>query len=295
MVLLARGENPGKDAFKDEPRVTFAKASLAQAPEMVRAVKGCEAVYHLAGINREKGEQSYLAVHLEGTRNLMSVMRQAHINRIIHVSFLRAHSKHECPYHVSKAGSEETVRGSGFNWTIFRPGAIYGEGDQFLRSLQKTLKTMPAFGLVGHEPKPMAPLHIDDFSRILAASLTREDTYSKHYAVVGPEILTLSDVVDRVGEDVKVKPNKLPLPVAFHRVAAMGMEMFMKEPLLTNAQVTMLNENMVEPYLSCDPLPPEFTPQIPFLRSKETAKVERDIQAIARNRGVELSDSDIDV
>ena len=196
---------------------------------------------------------------------------------------------------MTKYSSEETVRGSGFAWTIFRPGVIYGEGDQFLRSLQTTLRTMPAFGLVGHEPKPIAPLHIDDFSRILAASLTREDTFGKTYAVVGPEILTLSDIVDRVGEDVNIKPHKVALPVALHRVAAMGMEMFMKEPLLTNAQVTMLNENLVEPALSCDPLPPEFTPQIPFLREKESSKVERDIQAIARKRGVELSDSDIEV
>lgn len=296
VVLLARGKNPGKDEFAGNDKVTFVAASLAQGPEMVRAVQGCEAIYHLAGINREKGDQTYATVHMEGTRNLLSVMRQVKIRRIIQVSFLRAQPKVGCPYHVSKWNSEESVRHSGLDYTIFRPGVLYGEGDQFLSHLEKALKTMPFFGLVGHEPQPLAPLHIDDFTRVLAAALEREDTYGKTFAMVGPDTLTLSEIVEKVGKQVKVKPNILPVPLLFHRVAAGAMELFMENPLVTNAQITMLSEDLSVPGLPCDPLPLEFRAQTPFLGEKEKAdEVERDLTKIAEKRGVELTEKDIEV
>ena len=80
VVVMARGKDPGKDEFSNNDKVTFVQASLAQGPEMVRAVRECEAVYNLVGINRERGDQTYLAVHCEGVRNLMSVLRQTKIN-----------------------------------------------------------------------------------------------------------------------------------------------------------------------------------------------------------------------
>ena len=295
VVVMARGKDPGKDEFSSNDKVTFVQASLAQAPDMVRAVRDCGAVYNLVGINREKGDQTYATVHMEGTRNLMSVLRQAKIDRIIHVSFLTARAK-ASPYHVSKWNSEETVRHSGLKYTIFRPGVLYGEGDQFLSHLKKTLKTMPFFGLLGHEPQPLSPLHIDDFSRVLAATLEREDTFGKTFAMVGPDSYSLGEIVDKVGKTINVVPNKFPMPVVLHRVMAGAMELLMENPLLTNAQVSMLCENLTGPMAPCDPLPLEFRAQTPFLGAKQQAeKVERDISKIAEKRGVELSDEDIEV
>jgi uncharacterized protein YbjT (DUF2867 family) len=296
VVVLARGENAGKSEFEGNEKVTFVKASLSQGPEMVRGVKGCEAIYNLAGINRERGDQTYAAVHMEGTRNLVSVARQANIDRLIHVSFLRARPKTDSPYHVSKWQSEGTIESSGFKYTIFKPGVLYGEGDQFLTNLKMMLKKIPVFALIGFNEQPIAPVFIDDFARILAACLEREDTFEKTYAVVGPETFTLSELVDRVGKSIGVSaPQKVPVPLVFHRLAASIMEFVMPTPLLTNAQVTMLNENLAEPALPCNELPVEFRPQTPFLGQKKIEKVERDIQAIAQKRGVELDESDIEV
>jgi uncharacterized protein YbjT (DUF2867 family) len=296
VVLLARGKNRGKAEFEGDERVSFVSASLSEAPQMKRGMEGCEAVYNLAGINREKGGQTFATVHMEGTRNLMSVIRQAKIGRILHVSFLAARSRTDSPYHVSKWQAEETIKGGGAKYTIFRPGVIYGEGDQFLTNLKKSLKKVPVFGLVGFKNHPIAPLFIDDFTKILAACLDREDTFDKTYAVVGPEVLTLSKIVERVADTLNFKPHTIPLPVAVVRLAATAMEVVMPNPLLTNAQVTMLSEDLSRSVLPCDEMPLEFRPQTPFLVGKASSeKVERDIHKIAQNRGYELDESDIEV
>ena len=272
VVLLARGINPGAHRFEERAQVTVVKIALSQTLDMVTALKGCDAVFHCAGINREKGEQTFQAVHLDGTRNLLSAMRQVGVKRLIHISFLRAGPRVDSPYHVSKWQAEEMVRNSGLNYTIFRPGVIYGPGDQFLTNLKRTLNNLPFFGLVGFSKQSIAPLLIDDFTSILAAFIPLEESFGKTYAVVGPEQLTLAEIVDLTADTIDIIPQKIPLPLFVHRVAGLLMEMLMEDPLLTSAQVTMLSENLSEPAGPCDELPPEFRPQSKFLTGQSKEK-----------------------
>lgn len=265
VILLARGVNSGATRFENRAQVTVLKIPLTQTLDMVTALKGCDAVVHCAGINREKGEQTFQAVHLDGTRHLLSAMRQVEVKRLIHISFLRARPQIDSPYHVSKWQAEEMVRNSGLNYTIFKPGVIYGPGDQFLTKLKKTLNNLPFFGLVGFTKPPISPLCVHDFTRTLAACIPHEQSIGKTYAIVGPEQLTLAEMVDLTADTIDIIPQKIPLPIFVHRLAGLVMEMFMDDPLLTSSQVTMLSESLSESALPCDELPAEFRPQSKFL------------------------------
>jgi len=66
---------------------------------MTKAFAGCDAVAHLAGINRELGEQTYQRVHVDGTRNVTEAARRAGITRIALLSFLRARPACGSPCH----------------------------------------------------------------------------------------------------------------------------------------------------------------------------------------------------
>lgn len=265
VVLLSRGQNPGSDRLGQLEGVTFAPAHLSDAPAMVRALEGCQAVYHCAGINREVGEQTFEAVHLDGTRNLLSALRQSGIRRIVSISFLQARERVESPYHVTKWQAEEQVRNSGLDYTIFKPGILYGPGDQFLTHLKKTINTFPFFGLVGLDPKPIAPIYIEDFVRVLKASLDRPETFAKTYTLVGPEALTLKEIVELTADTIDIIPNCIRLPIIAHRLAALAMEIFMETPLLTSSQITMLSEDLSQPLQPGDELPIEFHPRTRFL------------------------------
>ena len=265
VVLLARGLNPGAAAYENREQVSVLKIPLAQTLDIVSAIKGCDAVIHCAGINREKGEQTFQAVHIDGTRNLLSAMRQVQVKRLIHISFLRARPQIDSPYHVSKWQSEEMVRNSGLNYTIFRPGVIYGQGDQFLTNLKRTLNNLPFFGLVGFTKQAISPLFVDDFTSVLAACIPHEQSYGRTYAIVGPEQLTLAEIVDLTADTIDIIPQKIPLPLFFHRISGLLMELLMADPLITSAQVTMLSESLSETALPCDELPAEFQPKSKFL------------------------------
>lgn len=77
VVLVSRSAGGRPDRL-DREGSTFAAASVGDADALAEAFKGCNAVVHLAGINHERGEQTYRTVHVEGTRNVVTAACDCH-------------------------------------------------------------------------------------------------------------------------------------------------------------------------------------------------------------------------
>ena len=69
-----------------------------------RALEGCDAVVHCAGINREIGTQTYDAVHVRGTQALVEAARDAGVGHVSVLSFLRARPDGPTAYHRTQVG-----------------------------------------------------------------------------------------------------------------------------------------------------------------------------------------------
>ena len=142
----------------------------ADGSGLIDAFRGCDAVVHCAGINREIGRQTYLAVHVDGTRAVVEAARVAGVERLVMLSFLRARPDGPTSYHRSKWAAEELVRTSGITYTILKAGVIYGRGDHMLDHLSRAFHTFPVFGLVGVRDRPVRPVAVDDVARLLEAA-----------------------------------------------------------------------------------------------------------------------------
>jgi len=70
--------------------MTFVSSDLSDPLVLIAALKGCDAVAHCAGINREIGEQTYQKVHVEATRSVIEAAQHAGAKKIVLMSFLRA-------------------------------------------------------------------------------------------------------------------------------------------------------------------------------------------------------------
>jgi uncharacterized protein YbjT (DUF2867 family) len=229
------------------------------------AFDGCEAVVHCAGINREIGSQTYRAVHVEYTRRVVEAARAAGVRRIVMLSFLRARPGCSSGYHETKWAAEELVRGSGLGWTVLKAGVIYGRGDHMLDHLSHAFHTFPAFGLVGLRSKPVRPVAVEDVARILAAAAVGDPRLSRRtFAVLGPDELDLSDAVRRVADAVGRRPWFIPLPIIVQRAIAAAAEWLMVVPLVSQAQVRILAEGIVEPLPAADDLPGDLLPRTRF-------------------------------
>jgi uncharacterized protein YbjT (DUF2867 family) len=264
VVLIARGLDRRDPSAYEFPNTHFFAADLTSAEDLTRAFGACGAIAHCAGINREVGKQTYERVHVEGTRNVMEAARRAGVGKVALLSFLRARPDCDSGYHTSKWAAEEIVRGSDVDFTILKPGVIYGRGDHVLDHLSHALHTFPVFALVGFDAKQVRPVAVEDVARVLAASLTEGRLSRKTVWVLGPEELTLEEAVRRVARTVGNRPVYFHAPIAFHRVMAMVLERVMRIPLVSRAQVRILSEGIVEALPECEALPEDLMPRTPF-------------------------------
>lgn len=263
-VLLARGADRRDLGVRSLSGARFVAAGLDDREELARAFEGCEAVAHLAGINRETGEQTYERVHVRGTRNVVEAAIRAGCARIALLSFVRARPDCGSPYHETKWAAEEIVRGSGLDFTVLKCGMIYGKGDHMIDHLSRAMRTAPVFASVGCRERSVRPVAVEDVARILIASLVEGRLVGRTVAVVGPETMPFSEAVRRVARTIGRRALIFPMPVFFHLLLARAAELTMKVPLLARAQARMLAEGIAEAWPPVDSLPPDLEPQTPL-------------------------------
>jgi NADH dehydrogenase len=259
VVLIARkprGLAPGN--------AIFFPSDLSDPARLARALAGCDAIAHCAGINREMGKQTYQQVHLLATRNVVEAARQAGVGKILLLSFLRARPNCGSAYHESKWAAEEMVRNSGLDYTVIKSGMIYGRGDHMLDHLSHAFHTFPILPTVGLREKPVRPLAIQDLVRVVQAVLAEGRLSRRTIALTGAEELLLSEAARRVATVLNKKPLIFPLPVWIHYFAARIFELTMEVPLVARAQVRILSESVTEPWGKVDPLPEDLAPKTPF-------------------------------
>jgi nucleoside-diphosphate-sugar epimerase len=264
VVLVARGLDRRDPSAYEIPNSQFFSADLSSIEELSRAFSACGAVAHCAGINRETGEQTYQRVHVEGTGSVIEACRRAGVGKVVLMSFLRARPNCGSGYHESKWQAEETVRSSGLDYTIFKAGVIYGQGDHMLDHLSHALHTFPLFALVGMEDKPVRPLAVEELVRVVAIALTESRLSRQTVAIMGPEQMPLGEAVRRVGQVIEKRPLYFRMPIAFHRMLALCLEAIMRIPLVSLAQVKILSEGIVDPWPPFEELPADLMPVIAF-------------------------------
>lgn len=268
VVLIARGTDRRAAELFRLPGAEFFAGDVANRASLERAFHDCDAVAHCAGINRERGSQTYARVHIAGTRNVVAAARSNGVRKLVLVSFLRARPRCGSGYHESKWAAEEIVRASGLDYTILKAGVIYGRGDHMLDHLSRALHTLPLVAKVGFREQPIRPLAVEDLVRILKAALVEPRLSRQTFAVTGPEQLLLSEAVRRVARVTGKRVWLFPLPVWAHFVLAWVLEQVMVVPMASLAQVRILAEGIVEPLPWADELPADLRPRLAFTEAQ---------------------------
>lgn len=284
-TVIARGKGHHLDPLRKERHITYKQADIADEEGLFAAFNGCDAVCHLAGINRETQPGDFQRVHVEGTRRVVAAAARAQVRKIVHVSFLRARPDCGSLYHESKWQSEEIVRHGGLDYTILQPGMIYGKGDQMIKNIVHGLALLPLLGLwpgVGIRERPCNPIFIDDFIRILEVALIENRLSGQTLAVAGPDEITLSKAAARVARVMGKPVLLLPFPICGHYLLAYALERLTNDPLLTAAQVQMLSEGMAQAMPQSDLLPSDLLPKTYFC--EESIRRSFDFETYARHR-----------
>ncbi|HEY8375269.1 MAG TPA: NAD-dependent epimerase/dehydratase family protein [Nannocystis sp.] len=219
-----------------------------EGPELAAALAGCEAVINLVGIKRSEDDQDFARAHVATIAALAGAMKAAGVQRLVHISVAGPGADppagHEGPYLATKREGEQAVMSSGLAFTILRPGPVAGPGDDFVRNLAATIRHASVFPAPVGGRAILQPVLVEDVARAIVAALERPAAIGQTYDVVGPERLTLAEIVVRTATALGLPVRLLPCPMWLLAPAVTVLER-LPDPLLTRAQLGLLSWGVV--------------------------------------------------
>lgn len=253
-ALLAQGflvrclVRPGSEAdlrgFESIDRVP---GDVLKPAGLHACVEGCAALIHLVGIIREQRARgiTFERLHAQATANMLAVAREAGVKRYLQMSALGTRPGARSGYHRTKWQAEEAVRGSGLDWTIFRPSVIYGPGDGFITLLARMVRRLPAVPVLGDGQYRLQPVAVEHVAEGFARAIRLPKTVGQTYEVAGPTAYRFVEILDLVGQAVgRERVRKIHSPLGLVKAATRLLGWLPLYPL-TMDQIAMLEEENV--------------------------------------------------
>lgn len=240
VVLLSRHANDDAKQWKGvEPR----EGDVSDAESLTGVAKGCDAILHVAGVASDDVEELD-RINVVGTANMLALATAAGVKRFVYISSLGA-ERGASNYHQSKRRAEALVAKSSLNWTIVRPGNVYGPGDEIISLLLRAARALPVVPVIEHGKQPFQPIWHEDLAKACAA-LLEDDAYSgQALEIAGHEVTSTDDLLDRIAVITDRKPARVPIPQFLASLATtLGSAAGVKLPI-DQARLTMLQEENV--------------------------------------------------
>jgi uncharacterized protein YbjT (DUF2867 family) len=206
---------------------------------------GCDSAIHLVGVIQEVGDQTFRAVHVEGTRNVITACEAARATRLLSLSALGSRPDARSQYHRSKWEAEKIVNESALDTTIFRPSVMYGHGGGFLPRLRQLVQNFPVLPIMGDGTSLTQPIWVEDVVSCLLGALRQQETVGKTYELGGPETYGFEQLLDLIAEDEGLDPPRIHLPVSLVQPVVSALSRVTRRFPITPDQLTMLLEDNV--------------------------------------------------
>jgi len=121
---------------------------------------------------------------------------------------------------------------AGLQLTVLRPSVVFGAGDRFLRLFAALQALAPVMPLAGADAR-FQPVWVGDLAQAVVQSLLQRPGPGPIVECAGPQVLTLAEIVQRVGTMAGCRRPVLPLPEAAGLLQAAAMGLLPGEPLMS--------------------------------------------------------------
>jgi dihydroflavonol-4-reductase len=203
---------------------------LTNPADVYKAAAGCDQIFHIAAAFRTAGhpDRYYHDVNVGGTMNVLDAAKAAGCERVIHCSTGGVHGHIEHPpanedyrfkpgdiYQESKVAAEAMVRervARGERISVFRPAAIYGEGDtRFLKLFRSIARGR--FMMIGSGRTRLHMVHVEDLCEGIALCGSRPEAVGRVFILGGPDAPTLNEICAMIARTLQVSPPRWRVPV----------------------------------------------------------------------------------
>ncbi len=225
------------------PTVDVVEADVNDPVALTRLATDAAAVINLVGILHESDGQTFARAHVELAKTVIATCRAVGVRRLVHMSALNADPQGPSRYLRSKGEAAAAVIASGLDWTIFEPSVIFGREDSFLNLFARLARMFPVLPLAGADVK-FQPVYVGDVAHCFARALALEAAIGRRYALCGPKVYSLRELVRYVAQTTGAPRPIVPLSPGLAKLQATLLE-HMPGTLMTRDNLASMAKDSV--------------------------------------------------
>ena len=225
--------------------INIVESSIFDESKIRKLFQKTDICINLIGILYEKkGGNSFKNIHSIFPQMLSKFSKEYNLSQFIHLSALGINNAMDSEYAKSKLNGEKNILNNFSLATILRPSIVYSVDDNFTTNFMTLLNRLPLFPLYYNGKTKFTPIHCDDLTDVIYHVITNK-IESKIIECIGPEEITMKEILKRLLGLIEKKRILLPFPLFFANLSASFFEFFPK-PLLTRDQLKLLKyDNIV--------------------------------------------------
>ena len=199
---------------------------------------------NLIGILYEKNKgNSFENIHTIFPSLISKICKEYNVQQFIQLSALGIDDAVDSNYAKSKLEGEKNIKNNFINATILRPSVVYSVDDNFTTNFMTLLNRLFIFPLYYNGDTKFMPIHCSDLTEIIYQVISK-NIISKTIECVGPETISLKDILERLLKLIEKKRLLIPLPLFLAKLSAIFFQL-LPNPLLTLDQLKLLRYNNV--------------------------------------------------
>ena len=199
---------------------------------------------NLIGILYESSKgNTFQNIHSIFPSILAKLCKEYKVKQFIHLSALGINNAVNSKYAKSKLEGEVNIQKNYPLASILRPSVVYSVDDNFTTNFMTLLSRLPFFPLYYNGETKFMPIHCSDLTDTIYHVISR-NIHSKIIECVGPEIISLKEILKRLLKLINKNRMLVPLPFFAANLSAKLFQLFPK-PLLTVDQLILLKYDNV--------------------------------------------------
>jgi len=242
VTVVTRNIHQKSYIIKTQANVGFidiVESSIFDEKKIRQLFKKSDICINLIGILFEKKNgNSFKNIHTIFPSLLSKLSKEYNLKHFIHLSALGINEAKDSDYANSKLEGENNILKNFPLATILRPSVVYSVDDNFTTNFMTLLNRLPFFPLYYSGNTKFSPIHCSDLTDTIYFVISR-NIYSKIIECVGPETITLREIIKKLLNLIGKKRPLLPMPLNIAKLSARIFEI-MPKPLLTRDQLKLL-------------------------------------------------------
>ena len=199
---------------------------------------------NLIGILYEKNKgNTFENIHTIFPSLISKICKEYNVQQFIQLSALGIDDALDSNYAKSKLEGEKNIKENFKHATILRPSVVYSVDDKFTTNFMTLLNRLFIFPLYYNGDTKFVPIHCSDLTEIIYQVISK-NIISHTIECVGPETISLKDILKRLLKIIEKNRLLIPLPLFLAKLSAIFFQL-LPNPLLTLDQLRLLKYHNV--------------------------------------------------